>query len=151
MATDPSQLEYPYLNVLFRLQVGGDTLADCSECTGLSLEVATEEYHEGGENRFTWKLPTNGQVPNLVLKRGIAKSTALWDWFQTYLEDEKVDLRDGQVSLLAGTDPDAKPARVWAFTGGFPVKWTGPDLNAISAAVAFETLEIVHRGLRLKT
>lgn len=147
---DPSQPVYPNLNVLFRLQVGNDTLADCSECTGLSLEVGTEEYHEGGENRFVWKLPTNGQVPNLVLKRGIATSTLLWDWFQTYLETETIDLRDGSVSLLASTDPNAKPARVWSFEQGFPVKWTGPDLNSISAGVAFETLEIVHRGVRLK-
>lgn len=148
---DPSQPAYPSLNVLFRLQVGDDTLADCSECTGLSLEVGTEDYHEGGENRFIWKLPVAGQVPNLVFKRGIVASTALWDWFQEYVENATIDLRDGTISLLDPTDPNGKPARAWKFTGGFPVKWTGPDLNAISAGVAFETLEIVHRGLRLET
>jgi phage tail-like protein len=148
---DPSEPVYPYLNVLFRLHLGQEDVADCSECTGLSLEVGTEDYHEGGENRFVWKLPVGGQVPNLVLKRGIATSTALWDWFVAYVENGTVELRDGQVSLLASTDQKAKPARVWSFTGGFPVKWTGPDLNAISAGVAFETLEIAHHGLRLKT
>lgn len=145
-----SEPAYPSLNVLFRLQVGNDVLADCSECTGLSLEVGTEDYHEGGENRFIWKLPVAGQVPNLVLKRGIVSSTLLWDWFQEYVENETIDLRDGTVSLLASTDTKAKPARVWSFEGGFPVKWTGPDLNAISAGVAFETLEIVHHGLRVR-
>ena len=47
-------------------------------------------------------------------------------------------------------DTEAKPVRVWAFTRGFPVKWTGPELNALSPGVAFETLELVHRGVRVK-
>jgi phage tail-like protein len=148
---DPSQAPYPYLNFLFRLTVGEREVAACSECTGLSLEVSTEDYHEGGENRFTWKLPVAGQVPNLVLKRGIVgDATELSTWFERYLEEGTVEYKDGEVALLASTDKNKKPARVWAFTGGFPVKWTGPDLNAIQAGVAFETLEIVHHGLRLK-
>jgi phage tail-like protein len=31
----------------------------------------------------------------------------------------------------------------------YPVKWTGPNLNANSNAIASETLEIVHNGLRV--
>ena len=36
--------------------------------------------------------------------------------------------------------------RSWAFTDAFPVKWTGPALNAGSNDVATETLEIAHHG-----
>jgi hypothetical protein len=39
---------------------------------------------------------------------------------------------------------------VWAFTRGYPINWTGPELNALAPGVAFETLELVHRGLRAK-
>jgi phage tail-like protein len=148
---DPSEAPYPYLNFLFRLTLQGTEVAACSECTGLSLEVGTEDYHEGGENRFVWKFPVGGQVPNLVLKRGLIRdATELSTWFEHYLEVGTVELRDGQVALLSSTAPNAKAARVWAFTHGYPVKWTGPDLNAIQAGVAFETLEIVHQGVRLK-
>jgi phage tail-like protein len=139
----------PFLNVHFRLSVGEQALVDCSECTGLSLEVTTEEYHEGGENAFVHKLPAAGAVPNLVLKRGITLSADLYRWFVQYLDEGAVEPRDGQVELLTVEDGEQKAARVWKFTGGYPVKWTGPELNALTAGVAFETLELVHRGIRL--
>jgi phage tail-like protein len=144
---------YTFLNLRFRLSVDGKEFGAFSECTGLSLEVATEDYHEGGENQFVHKLPTFGQPPNLVLKRGITSSDELWNWFEEYLKTGTVTPKDGQVELLSTTDPDRheeKPVRVWAFTRGWPVKWTGPELNALSPGVAFETLELVHRGLRVK-
>lgn len=143
----PAGTTYPFLNLRFRLSVGGAPFGDFSECSGLSVDVGTEDYHEGGENRFVHKLPTVGQPPNLVLKRGMTTSTGLWDWFVGYLETGTVDPRNGQVELLATDD---EPVHVWAFTRGYPIKWTGPELNAISPGVAFETLELVHRGLRAK-
>ncbi len=35
----------------------------------------------------------------------------------------------------------------WDFKEAFPVKWTGPDLRAVSTEVAFESIELAHRGL----
>jgi phage tail-like protein len=146
-------LNYPFLNLRFRLSVGGAPFGDFSECTGLSLDVGTEDYHEGGENRFVHKLPMVGQPPNLVLKRGMTSSLDLWDWFVSYVETGQVDPRDGQVELLGRTEgaTEDEPVHVWAFTRGYPIKWTGPELNALAPGVAFETLELVHRGLRAKT
>lgn len=144
-----SAVAYPYLTVRFRLSVGEEALVDCSECTGLSMEVTTEDYHEGGQNDFVHKLPTAGSVPNLVLKRGITKSSELWTWFAQYLDEGTVTPKDGQVELLSHEDGEDAAVRVWKFTAGYPVKWTGPELNAMSAGVAFETLELVHRGIRL--
>jgi phage tail-like protein len=145
-----TEREDPYVNLIFRLSIDDTPVLDFSECAGLSLEVGTEDYAEGGENRFTWKLPTRGQQPNLVLKRGLTAGTALWTWFASYLEEGVVSPRDGQVELYDSPDRQSEPVRVWAFTHGYPVKWTGPELNAQSPAIAFETLEIVHRGLRIK-
>ena len=36
---------------------------------------------------------------------------------------------------------------IWNFKRGFPVKWTGPAMNASQNNVAIETLEIAHEGL----
>ncbi len=44
--------------------------------------------------------------------------------------------------------PGAKLVRTWAFLNAYPVKWTGPNLNAGSNQIATETLEVVHNGLR---
>jgi phage tail-like protein len=147
----PDQQAYPFLNLLFEIKVGEDVLATFSECTGLSLEVTTEDYHEGGENRFVHKLPTVPQVPNLVLKRGMTESRDLWEWFVGYPERGEVTPKDGEVLLQSLEGTGRKVVRSWAFTGGYPVKWTGPDLNALSPGVAFEALEIVHRGIRVRS
>jgi len=146
----PDQQQYPYLNVLFAIKVGEKEFATFAECTGLSLEVTTEEYHEGGENRFVHKLPTVPQPPNLVLKRGMTATRELWQWFVALPETGQVEPRDGEVLLQRLADGKLKTVRAWSFERGYPVKWTGPDLNAQSPGVAFETLEIVHRGIRVR-
>ena len=46
--------------------------------------------------------------------------------------------------------PDGKEVRSWSFIDAFPIKWTGPNLNAGSNQVATETLEIVHAGLQMQ-
>ncbi len=146
----PDQQPYPYLNVLFAIKVGDEELATFAECTGLSLEVTTEEYHEGGENRFVHKLPTVPQPPNLVLKRGMTATTELWEWFAALPETGHVEPKNGEVLLQRLAGAELETVRAWSFERGYPVKWTGPDLNAQSPGVAFETLEIVHRGIRVR-
>ena len=37
----------------------------------------------------------------------------------------------------------------WTFKQACPVKWTGPTLQAGTSAVAFESIELIHRGLDL--
>ena len=54
--------------------------------------------------------------------------------------------RDMTISLLG---PGTKLVRTWVFMNAYPVKWTGPNLNANSNTVASESLEIVHNGLRV--
>lgn len=139
-------VEYPFLNFHFRLDITGLDAADFSECTGLSSEIGTEDFREGGENDFVWKLPTGVSQPNLVLKRGLSASRDLWEWYERFVTDLQVELRDGKVELL---DEEDTAIRAWAFTGAYPVKLTGPDLDAMNPAVAIETIELVHRGLTL--
>jgi phage tail-like protein len=45
--------------------------------------------------------------------------------------------------------PRGEDIRTWAFTDAYPVKWTGPTLNAGSNQIATESLEIAHTGLRV--
>ena len=46
-----------YYKVEFELEQRARTTPASSRCPGLSVEYDTEEYKEGGENRFTHKLP----------------------------------------------------------------------------------------------
>ncbi len=139
----------PFLSAHFSLQIAGLASAGFSECAGLSSEIGTEEVVEGGENRFSYQLPTRASFPNLVLKRGMADTRELWDWFFELRTTGRVAPRDGQILLMGNIDGEMAPARAWSFSQGWPVKMIGPDLNAQLSAVAIETIEITHRGLTL--
>ena len=140
-------LELPRLNAHFRLSIDGLVMGDFSECSGLSAEISTEEYVEGGENRYAHQFPTRGSFPSLVLKRGTTASRELWTWFSEFRLLGQVAPRDGAVLLLGDVAGERVPVRVWAFRRGWPVKMIGPDLNAQSPAVAVESIELVHHGL----
>lgn len=126
----------------FKVEIAGlDPIGYFSECSGLSLEYEIEEYKEGGENRFAHKLRGRIKYPNLVLKRGVTYESALLEWF---FKTQKRSERSAITLTLTG--PDGSDVRKWAFAEAFPVKWTGPTLNAGSNNVATETLEIAHNG-----
>jgi phage tail-like protein len=134
----------PVAELRFQIELPGLTIGRFTECTGLSIEVETKEYMEGGANDYVHKLPTRVKYPNLVLKRGVTHEDALLKWFvESRFTPQR---RDMTISLLG---PGLGLVRSWVFMNAYPVKWTGPNLNANSNAVAMETLEIVHNGLRV--
>lgn len=128
------------------LKSGGSAPAGgFSECSGLEMSLDVEEYKEGGNNATILRFPTRLKWANLRLKRGIAMTDDLWLWHFGFVQG-KVVRRNGVVTLQ---DERQKPVKMWAFTRGLPVKWTGPSLNATQNQVAIEELEIAHEGLRL--
>ena len=134
----------PVAELRFKVELSGITIGRFRECTGISVEVETKEYMEGGSNEFVHKLPTRVKYPNVVLKRGVTHEEALLKWF---FDSRATPQRKDMTITLLG--PGTKLVRTWAFLNAYPVKWTGPNLNASSNQVAVETLEIVHNGLRL--
>lgn len=128
------------LSVIQSAAVGG-----FSECSGLELSLDAEEYKEGGNNGGSLRFPTRIKWTNLRLKRGMAIAKDLWNWHYGFVEG-KVQRRDGIITLQ---DELHLPVKVWSFTRGLPIKWTGPSLNATQNAVAIEELEIAHEGLKL--
>lgn len=150
MSLTASPAVVPFTTAHFVLAIDGLRSASFSKCTGLAGEAGVEEYHEGGENRFVHRLPTRLGFPNLVLSQGAGPLPELWDWFHELQTTGLVTPRDGTVVLMGAVDGELAPVRVWAFTRGWPVKLTGPDLDAQSSAVAIEAVEIAHHGLSLK-
>jgi phage tail-like protein len=116
-----------------------------SECSGLEVNLEIEEYREGGNNGTALKFPKSVKPSNLRLRHGIAVSDDLWFWNYGFVQGQ-VQRRDGVVTLLNELHV---PVKVWMFSRGLPVKWTGPSLNASQNQIAIEELEIAHEGLRL--
>jgi phage tail-like protein len=134
----------PYLACNFLVEIDNLVVGGFSEVSGLRIETEVKDYREGGENDFVHKLPGPTLYPsNLILKHGIADSTVLWDWYQDVTLGV-ITRRSGAIILL-----DATGDKVWRwdFFDAYPVRWIGPDFRADSAAVAVETIELVHHGL----
>jgi phage tail-like protein len=124
--------------------IPGGEIGRFRECSGIAVEVETKDYNEGGNNEFTHKLVTRFKYPNVVLKRGVTHEDNLLKWFlQTRNRAQQIEM---SISLMG---PGGTEVRTWSFVNAYPVKWTGPTLNAGSSQIATETLEIVHQGLKV--
>jgi phage tail-like protein len=134
----------PYLGCRFVVEIDDLIVGGFSEVSGLQVETETEDYREGGVNDYVHKLPKGTKYPNLILKRGITDSDALWKWHQDVITG-KIERKSGRVILQ---DAEGNTKWLWAVEELFPVKWTGPDFKADGSAVAIEALELVHRGIK---
>lgn len=135
---------YPYTSFRFRIEIGGVTVAQVSEVTGLQLETETEAYEEGGVNDFVHQLPKKTKHQRIILKRGITDLDDLWKWYQDVVNGT-FKRKNGSIILLDSAGDDKWR---WNFSQAYPVKWTGTELKADSNTVAFESVELVHHGLK---
>ena len=134
----------PYLGFRFRVEITGVEVAGFSEVSGLQVEIETEEYREGGRNNYIHKLAGPARHPaNLVLKRGLMESDALWEWQNTIAQGT---IKRESVSVILLNSAGEEQWR-WNFQDAYPVKWSGPDLRGVANEVAIETLELAHRGM----
>lgn len=140
----------PPLGFHFRVQVLGlAPLADdlrFTEVGGLAVEVATEEVPEGGENRYTQKYPGRSKYADLVLKRGLLKSSAVWDWARNAIEELIVVPMPVDVTLL---NESHEPLMTWHLTNAYPVKWSVSDLNATSNSFVVESMQLAYQYFKL--
>ncbi len=134
----------PYRSCNFLVEIGGIAVGGFSDVSGLQVETEVKEYREGGENSYIHKLagPTR-YSQNLILKNGFTGDSTLWDWYRKN-RDGAVEKKTGSIVFLdmAG----AEMAR-YNFYDAYPVKWIGPNLNAMRAEVAVETLELAHHRI----
>jgi len=134
----------PVLGFNFAVEISGLFVGGFSEVSGLQAEIEVQEYREGGVNQYIHKRAGPAKyASNLILKKGIGDSTALWQWY--------CDVMSGTVQrkmvdvVLMTSSGDEK--RRWKLQNAYPVKWTGPDFKATASEVAIETLELAHEGL----
>jgi phage tail-like protein len=122
-------------------------VAGFSECSGIEASFEVMELKEGGLNSHVWKLPVRASHSNITLKHGaIYAYDDLWDWHHGWVQG-KGTRKDGLIVLK---DNSGRPAKIWKFKRGIPMKWSGPALNASQSNVAIEALEIAHEGLEME-
>ena len=130
-----------------------DTEQRFQEVGGLSFEIETETLREGGENRFEYKLPKRVKYPNLVLKRGLLKNTALLDWFKsamsTFFMVPLYDFKPADITITLLDEAD-QPVAIWNVVQAYPLKWAMSDLRSSENAVVIETMELAYQYFERK-
>lgn len=144
---------YPALGFYYRVQFAnassGPDVA-FKEVSGLSVSMQTEDVAEGGENRFTHRLPTRAKFENLVLKRGLcATKSPLYKWVGASLGGglaSPLQLKSLMVVLM---NDKGQPLRKWNCVNAWPVKWDVSGFNSVDAQVLIESMEISYQYFEL--
>ncbi|MEM0939791.1 MAG: phage tail protein [Bacteroidota bacterium] len=121
------------------------------EVSGLSAEMETESVIEGGENRFTHKVPKRTTYQNLILKRGLILSNSNFSkWCLEVLAgnlSKPIVPKNITVSLL---NERGKPAMTWQFFNAWPVKVLTSDFQSMENKIVVETLEFAFQYFEQK-
>lgn len=138
----------PYASFRFAVKIGdvkdpNDRVCGFSEASGLAIETDVETFREGGVNAHEIQLAGPSKFPSkLILKRGLAEAE-LWSWYQDVMKG-KIERKTVTILLQ---NYGGQEKWQWVFSKACPVKWSGPEFRAGNAEVAFESIELVHRGL----
>ena len=142
---------YPPVGFHFEVRfsgIGGDNDSQFQEVSGLTAEMGVEELTVGGENKFTYRLPTRAKYSNLVLKRGMLKDSGLIDWFKKAIENFEFKPVNLTIKLL---NENHQALSSWDFIQAYPVKWAISDFKALENALVVETIELVYQYFTRKT
>lgn len=134
----------PHGGFRFLVEVDSLLVGGFSKVSGVELQIDTEPYEEGGRNDYVHTLPGRARYTNIVLERGLTNSPVLWEWAKNAARGTV----ERKVVRIVVLDTTGRESRAWVCTGAYPVRWTGPQLDANRGeTVAIETLELAHKGL----
>lgn len=140
----------PPVGFHFRVEVLGlspnDSDIRFSDVSGLSTELSTEEVAEGGENRFLQKYPVQTKYTDLVLKRGLLKSSAVTEWIEECVQQLTITPKNIDIMLL---DEEHTPLMTWHLVNAYPVKWSVSDFSARNNAIVVETLQLYYQYFKV--
>lgn len=139
---------YPPVSFYFTVDIVDlGTAGDSSfmEVQGLQAERDILEIKEGGENRFSHRLPDRAKYGNLILKRGVLLPTSgFGSWCKGVLESNFDTPISSTTILLSLLDANGNPLLSWNFIGAWPVKWSVSDLGADKNELAVESMELAY-------
>jgi phage tail-like protein len=136
----------PYDAFNFIVAIDGVQVAAFTECILPAVSIEVIEYREGADVESTiHKLPGLVKYGDLILKRGLSNSIALWDWFSGFMQGTGTT-RTLTVTLL---DAQRSPVMQWSFANAWPVKYEGPVLKGKTNTLAIEVLDVAVEGIKV--
>jgi phage tail-like protein len=140
----------PYGVFNFKVDFDNGVSATFSEITGLDNETEVFRYRTGADSPVQRPIPGLQKFPNIVMKRGIIGTTKLWDWRKQVIDGIGDNDTEGRTTVTIHLLNEKRAVVAsWVVTNAFPVKWSGPALNASKTETALETLELAHEGITM--
>tara|TARA_B100001287_G_C22681304_1_gene530570 strand:+ start:2963 stop:3394 length:432 start_codon:yes stop_codon:yes gene_type:complete len=138
---------YPLPGFHFSVDLGG-TIINCSEVSGLDIELDVIEYRDGNSPTFsTQKMSGLRKSSDVTVKKGVfADDDEYYTWFNA-VNMNTPERKDVTISLL---DEEHSPVMTWKLVNAWPKKIASPDMKSDSSEVALETIEIAHEGLTIE-
>jgi phage tail-like protein len=145
------QRKNPYAAFNFVVNVDGNDIAGFMEVSGLDAGNAVIEYREGrdqsgNDGAFLRKQPGIEAYPNVMMRRGITGSTALWDLrkaIRTAKDGPTVKPAKMPNWTIVLQDEAHQPVVTWTLENAWIAKLSGPSLNSKSNEIAIESIEVV--------
>lgn len=134
---------YPHGRFRYKVEIDGLEAGGFSEVTGFDASIDVIEYREGDMVQTPMKVSGLKKYGNITLKKGLADSTALYDWMIAGVNGA-VERKTITITLLDETEAACAS---WQVINAWPLKYTAPDFNATSSEIAIESLEIAHEGM----
>lgn len=137
---------YPPVGFHFKVEFGiaakNDEDTRFQEVSGLNAEMGIDEISEGGENRFSHRLPNPVKYSNLVLKRGLLTNSKLISWLKNAIENFEFEPTTVNITLL--NERHQPVGDTYSFINVWPVKWSISDFKSQENAIVIETLELAY-------
>lgn len=137
-----------FVGAWFGIEFQGVITGAFRECSGLGSENAVVEDKASGPDGkpIVKKIPGNLKWNDITLKQGITDDMDMWKWREQVEQGKVAEARkNGAIVMFAH---DGKPVARWEFVNAWPVKISGPSINATSNDVAVEELTITHEGYK---
>lgn len=138
---------YPLPGFHFSVDLGGQII-NCSEVSGLDIELDVIEYRDGNSQTFsTQKMSGLRKSSDVTIKKGIfADDKDYYEWFNAVAMNTP-ERKDVTISLL---DEEHSPVMTWKLINAWPKKIASPDMKSDSSEVAIESIEIAHEGVTIE-
>lgn len=134
------------ISVYFSLEIDGIDLGLFDTCTGLGIEIETEQRQEGGVGIFVHQFPGRFKYTNLQVTRPIGVDTAKTMAWLNAMSTPGIRPTSARLSAL---DPKGKIVFAWSLVGVIPVRWTGPEFSSADPKPVTETLEMAYSAIML--
>lgn len=136
----PNNRQFDHLfNGRFMVEIEGVTQGAFTACDGLEATVDVVRYANGErDNMAERKRPGRARYANIVLRRGVARSHELWDWFKA-VADGRVERKAGSI-IVCGDD--GNELYRYNFFEAWPCRWKSLVLRTDEPGTLVEELEM---------